>query len=63
MEEAESLCTKIGILINGQFYCLGSPSELRHKYGEGYTIVIKVKLFIKLEIIIFDIKKLYDNLI
>lgn len=41
MEEAESLCTKIGILINGQFYCYGSPAELRHKYGEGYTIAIK----------------------
>lgn len=42
MEEAESLCTKIGILINGQFYCIGSPADLRHKYGEGYTISIKM---------------------
>lgn len=41
MDEAESLCTKIGILINGQFHCLGSPTDLKYKYGDGYTITVK----------------------
>lgn len=41
MHEAESLCTKIGILINGRFQCLGSPQYLKKRYGEGYIIKIK----------------------
>lgn len=41
MDEAESLCDKIAILVNGQFYCLGSPQDLRDKFGDGYNITIK----------------------
>lgn len=45
MEEAESLCTKIGILINGMFYTIGTPQQLRDKYGSGYTLTIKAREF------------------
>ncbi len=38
MNEAESLCTKLGILINGKFQCMGSPQHLKDKYGSGYNI-------------------------
>lgn len=41
MDEAESLCDKIAILVNGQFYCLGSPQDLRDKFGDGYNVTIK----------------------
>ncbi|KAL4490361.1 hypothetical protein ABPG72_004400 [Tetrahymena utriculariae] len=43
MQEAESLCSKIGILVNGKFQCLGSPNFLKKKYGDGYRLVIKCK--------------------
>lgn len=43
MDEAESLCSKIGILVNGKFMCFGSPSELKKRYGEGYKITFKVE--------------------
>jgi ATP-binding cassette, subfamily A (ABC1), member 3 len=33
MDEAESLCDKIAIMINGKFVCYGSPSHLKQKYG------------------------------
>jgi ATP-binding cassette, subfamily A (ABC1), member 3 len=36
MDEAESLCDKIAITINGNFVCYGYPSHLKQKYGEGY---------------------------
>jgi ABC-type multidrug transport system ATPase subunit len=42
MDEAESLCHKIGIQINGQFVCMGSPQHLKMKYGSGYRIVVDV---------------------
>ncbi|EAR84995.3 transporter family ABC domain protein (macronuclear) [Tetrahymena thermophila SB210] len=43
MQEAESLCSKIGILVNGKFQCLGSPNFLKKKYGDGYRLTIKCK--------------------
>ena len=38
MEEAETLCQRIGIMVNGQFKCLGSSNFIKEKYGEGYEI-------------------------
>ncbi|XP_029433384.1 ATP-binding cassette sub-family A member 3 [Rhinatrema bivittatum] len=41
MEECEALCTRLAIMVNGQFMCLGSPQHLKSKYGSGYTLVAK----------------------
>lgn len=41
MDEAESLCDKIAIMINGKFVCYGSPGHLKQKYGKGYEIIVK----------------------
>ncbi|KAL4504088.1 hypothetical protein ABPG72_020926 [Tetrahymena utriculariae] len=38
MNEAESLCSKIGIVVNGQFQCMGSPEHLSNKFGQGYRL-------------------------
>ena len=38
MEECEALCTRLGIMVNGQFTCLGSTQELKSKYGGGITL-------------------------
>lgn len=31
MEECESLCSRVAIMVNGQFKCLGSPQHLKCK--------------------------------
>jgi ATP-binding cassette subfamily A (ABC1) protein 3 len=41
MDEAESLCDKIVIMINGRFVCYGSPGHLKTTYGQGYSLNIK----------------------
>jgi ATP-binding cassette subfamily A (ABC1) protein 3 len=41
MDEAESLCDKIVIMINGRFVCYGSPGHLKTTYGHGYSLNIK----------------------
>ncbi|CAH0545633.1 unnamed protein product [Brassicogethes aeneus] len=43
MEECEALCTRIAIMVNGNFKCLGSTQHLKSKFAKGYTITIKVK--------------------
>jgi ATP-binding cassette, subfamily A (ABC1), member 3 len=44
MDETEALCTNIGIMVNGELKCLGSLQNLKSKYGEGYTLLAKIKL-------------------
>ncbi|VEL23039.1 unnamed protein product, partial [Protopolystoma xenopodis] len=41
MEECEALCHRLGIMVNGQFQCLGSPQHIKDCYGNGYTIEIR----------------------
>ena len=44
MDETEALCTKIGIMVNGELKCLGSLQHLKKKYGDGYTLSIKIAI-------------------
>ncbi|XP_073988191.1 phospholipid-transporting ATPase ABCA1-like isoform X9 [Rhodnius prolixus] len=43
MEECQALCTRLTIMVNGQFKCIGSSQHLKNKYGAGYRIVIRCK--------------------
>ncbi|XP_053608124.1 phospholipid-transporting ATPase ABCA1-like [Plodia interpunctella] len=43
MEECEALCTRLTIMVNGQFRCIGSPQHLKNKFSEGFTLTIKIK--------------------
>ena len=43
MEECEALSSKLGIMVNGQFKCLGSVQHLKSKFGKGYTLILKRK--------------------
>ncbi len=43
MEEAEALCTKMGIMVAGRFKCFGSSQHIKAKYGTGYEIEVKIK--------------------
>lgn len=42
MQECQALCSRIGIMVNGHLQCLGSPQHLKTKYGDGYTLILKV---------------------
>uniref|UniRef100_A0A8D2J684 P-type phospholipid transporter n=1 Tax=Varanus komodoensis TaxID=61221 RepID=A0A8D2J684_VARKO len=42
MEECEALCTRMAIMVNGRFCCLGSVQHLKNKFGDGYTIILRV---------------------
>ncbi|XP_042139620.2 ATP-binding cassette sub-family A member 17-like isoform X8 [Peromyscus maniculatus bairdii] len=43
MEECEALCTRLAIMVQGQFKCLGSPQHLKSKFGSGYSLQAKVQ--------------------
>lgn len=43
MEEAEALCTKMGIMVGGNFKCFGTSQHIKDKYGTGYELEVKIK--------------------
>ncbi|XP_023820616.1 retinal-specific ATP-binding cassette transporter isoform X2 [Oryzias latipes] len=43
MEECEALCTRLAIMVNGTFKCLGTIQHLKYKYGDGYVVTMKIK--------------------
>jgi len=42
MEECEALCTRMAIMVNGKYRCLGSTQHLKSKFGAGYTLIARV---------------------
>lgn len=43
MEECEALCTRLAIMVNGQFQCIGSTQHIKNRFGDGYIVVVRVK--------------------
>ena len=43
MDEAETLCKRMAIMVNGEFVCMGKAGEIKEKYGYGYEIEVRIK--------------------
>jgi len=42
MEECEALCSRLAIMVNGKFRCLGPTQHLKSKFGQGYTLIAQM---------------------
>lgn len=42
MQECEALCTKLAIMVDGSFSCLGSIQHLKNKFSKGFVLNIKM---------------------
>ena len=43
MDEAETLCKRMGIMVNGEFVCLGTANQIKERYGYGYEADVRIK--------------------
>ena len=43
MDEAETLCKRMAIMVNGEFVCLGKSGQIKEKYGYGYEVDVRIK--------------------
>ena len=43
MDEAETLCKRIAIMVNGEFVCFGKANQIKEKYGYGYEANVRIK--------------------
>jgi len=44
LEEAEALCDRVGIMTFGQMRTLGTPTELRLRFDQGYKLMVAVDI-------------------
>lgn len=42
MAECDVLCSRLAIMVNGQFKCLGTPQHLKHRFGTGYYLKLRL---------------------
>ena len=42
MEECEALCDRLAIMVHGQFRCMGGTQHLKNKFGQGFTVIMKL---------------------
>ncbi|XP_065093711.1 phospholipid-transporting ATPase ABCA1-like [Ochlerotatus camptorhynchus] len=42
MDECEALCTRLAIMVGGEFKCLGSTQHLKNKFSGGFLLHIKM---------------------
>jgi len=61
MEEAEQLCDRLAILVNGRFTCIGAPEHLKMRFGEGYILELQSEDVDKFHSEIVDKGKLFGN--
>ncbi|XP_039297783.1 ATP-binding cassette sub-family A member 2 [Nilaparvata lugens] len=43
MDEADALCSRVGIMMYGNLKCIGSIQHLKNLYGAGYSLEVKLK--------------------
>ena len=43
MEECEQLCSRIAIMVNGKFKCIGSNQHLKTRFGKGFKLLTKTQ--------------------
>ncbi|KAM9967074.1 hypothetical protein ACTFIR_007311 [Dictyostelium discoideum] len=43
MSEIQALCSRMTIMRDGQFKCLGSTQHIKSKFGAGYSVEVKFK--------------------
>ncbi|XP_063222748.1 phospholipid-transporting ATPase ABCA3-like [Bacillus rossius redtenbacheri] len=43
MDECEALCRRLAIMVNGQFVCMGDIQYLKGKFGQGFTVLLKLR--------------------
>ena len=42
MEECEALCNRLVIMVKGQLVCIGPSEQLKHRFGAGFDINLKL---------------------
>lgn len=42
VEECEVLCTRLAIMVGGEFKCIGTPQHLKNRFSTGFVLNLKM---------------------
>ena len=42
MEECETLCDRLTIMVSGVMKCIGTAQHLKKRYAQGFSVLIKI---------------------
>ncbi|CAK4700752.1 unnamed protein product [Aphanomyces euteiches] len=54
MEECEALCTRVGIMVGGRLRCVGSIQHLKHRFGDGLMMHVRVAPVLAREVEVYS---------
>ena len=37
------LCSRLAVMVNGRLRCLGSAQHLKNRFGDGYTMIVRMR--------------------
>ncbi|KAL3632486.1 Phospholipid-transporting ATPase abca1 [Castilleja foliolosa] len=57
MNEAQALCTRIGIMVGGKLRCIGSPQHLKNRFGNHLELEVKPT-----EVSLFDLNAMCETI-
>ncbi|CEO96658.1 hypothetical protein PBRA_005262 [Plasmodiophora brassicae] len=43
MSEADEMCTRLSIMVNGSLQCIGTSQHIKHKFGDAYQVDLTVE--------------------
>jgi len=43
MDEADALCSRIGVIVHGELCAIGSSERLKAKFGSGFRLEVKLQ--------------------
>uniref|UniRef100_A0A1B6LU48 ABCA1-4-like C-terminal R2 regulatory domain-containing protein n=1 Tax=Graphocephala atropunctata TaxID=36148 RepID=A0A1B6LU48_9HEMI len=55
--DGEALCTRLTIMVKGRMMCIGSNQYLKQRYGQGYTIMIKLHTHSSKDVLLQQLKE------
>eukprot|EP00039_Didymoeca_costata_P006116 m.87594 g.87594 ORF g.87594 m.87594 type:complete len:1794 (+) comp13118_c0_seq1:164-5545(+) len=41
MDECQALCQRLGVIVDGQLQCVGTPTHLRTRFGKSYFVTVR----------------------
>jgi ABC-type multidrug transport system ATPase subunit len=42
MQEADVMCSRVAIIVNGRLACIGTSQELKSHYSKGFNLIINI---------------------
>lgn len=61
MDECEALCNRLTIMVKGQLVCIGNIQYLKQRFGQGFTLMVKLHAVKRSDSVLAQLKTDIEN--